>query len=150
MSNISEIIQIELDRLERIFLLNNFTLIKKQDNFRNITEEYDDEHINKKITLKEVFSNREYIFKNDKFSIYFQYNNTRFTTDKRYIMITRVFDGTVNNMVNLCIFSFDDLSKELSNINHFLISTQVFVKSYKTLIGENNECTNNSTNETIK
>lgn len=150
MANISDMIQLQLDTLEKLCWLNNFKLISKQDNFRNITEEYDDKHINKKITFKEIFSNREYIFENDKFNIYFKYNNTNFTTEKRYIMIVRIFDSTINNMVNLCMFTFDDLDEELFKIGDFLTSTQVFIKSYKNLIGDKNESSNNSTNKTIK
>lgn len=142
-------IQLELDTLEKLFWLNNFKLISKQDNFKNITEEYDDEHINKKITFKEIFSNREYIFENDKFNIYFKYNNTNFTTEKRYIMIVRIFDNVIN-MTNLCMFAFDDLDKELIKIGDFLTSTKVFIKSYKNLIGDKNESSNNSSNKTNK
>ena len=149
MANIPETIQLELDTLEKLFWLNNFKLISKQDNFRNITEEYDDKHINKKITFKEIFSNREYIFENDKFNIYFKYNNTNFTTEKRYIMIVRIFDNIIN-MTNLCMFAFDDLDKELIKIGDFLTSAEVFIKSYKNLIGDKNESPNNSSNETNK
>lgn len=149
MANIPETIQLELDTLEKLFWLNNFKLISKQDNFRNITEEYDDKHINKKITFKEIFSNREYIFENDKFNIYFKYNNTNFTTEKRYIMIVRIFDNVIN-MTNLCMFTFDDLDKELIKIGDFLTSAEVFIKSYKNLIGDKNESSNNSSNKANK
>ena len=57
-------------------------------------------------------------------------------------MIVRIFDNVIN-MINLCIFAFDDLDKELIKIGDFLTSTQVFIKSYKSLIGENNECKDN-------
>lgn len=149
MKIISDMVQLELNTLEKLFWLNNFKLISKQDNFRNITEEYNDEHINKKIIFKNIFSNREYIFENDKFNIYFKYNNTNFTTEKRYIMIVRIFDNVIN-MTNLCIFDFDDLDKELIKIGDFLTSTQVFIKSYKNLIGDKNESSNNSSNKTSK
>lgn len=149
MANIPDMIQIELDTLEKLFWLNNFKLISKQDNFKNITEKYDDEHIIKQITFKNVFCNREYIFENDKFNIYFKYSNINFTTEKRYIMIVRIFDNVIN-MTNLCIFAFDDLDKELIKIGDLLTSTQVFIKSYKKLIGDNNESSNNSSNEADK
>lgn len=149
MANVPDMIQIELNALEELFQLNNFKLISKQDNFRNITEEYNDEHINKKIIFKNIFSNREYIFENDKFNIYFKYNNTNFTVEKRYIMIVRIFDNVIN-MTNLCMFAFDDLDKELIKIGDFLTSTKVFIKSYKKLIGDNNESSNNSSNKADK
>lgn len=126
-NRIPEMILMELDALKKIFEVNDYKLIQEQINSKVI---HNDCH------QMEDWFYLEQIFENDKINIYFKCSNTCFTTDKRYIMITRVFDGAVNNMVNLCMFSFDDLSSQLSKIADFLLQTQVFIKAYKNLIGE--------------
>lgn len=132
---LSDMIQLEIDTLKSLFKVNGFKLINEQKNYRNIKQEYDNKYMNETIIFKNVFSDIEYIFKNDKINIYFKYSDTHINKCKAYELIVRITDNQIN-MTNLCVFEFDDLSKNLSKINEFLFQSQVFINSYKKLIGE--------------
>jgi hypothetical protein len=120
MRDFSEMIEIEIDIICRLFKQLNFKCIDKNNIYKEIESRN-----------REILSKREYIFQNDRINVFLEVRNTLWNKGKTYLMIIRITNNTGFGLINLCEREFNFSSEEVSVIGDFFIALTVFIREYK-------------------